>query len=122
MQKILNYSALVGINRVTFVQSKEVKLEQDLFFKPVEVSFQMKNAGVSEIVALVKDKRGLERDMIVCPAPQLLLFYGQKGMALDGIPVRYLYSAEMYWISRIDPVAFFKVMERYSISEQRNGR
>lgn len=121
-QKLLNYSAHIGIGQVTFYSSAKYNLIQPSYIKPINYSFQPRNSVLPELLSLIKSNKPFDKTDLISPSANLLIYYGRKGMILNGIPIRHIYSSEIYWLRDINPISFFKVIERFSNSEQRNGR
>ena len=122
MQQVLNYSAHIGIQQVTFYSSTKYNLTQQSYIKPINYSFEARNSALPELFSLINSNKPFDKTDLISPSANLLIYYGRKGMILNGIPLRHIYSSEIYWLRSIDPISFFKVIERFSNSEQRNGR
>jgi len=123
MQRVYLYSSLCGIGKVSIVSSQEVRLVAlDVPVKPSQVQFLQVNSIKTEIVRLIKSSGSEGRKVLDESPANLVLCIGKKGMTLPGLPLWCTYSSELHSIPHLNPVTFYKSLEKFSLSEQRNGR
>lgn len=123
IQKLYEYSSLCKIQKLTIVHSQEVRIDyRVLNEKGTQVEFLCPNSMKSEILSNLKGRCCVGKADLIDEPASLVVCIGKKGMNLPGLPVWCMYSAEFHYISCLNPLTFFKTLEKYSLSEQRNGR
>ena len=90
--------------------------------KKTNVSIVPTGQGLKQLIGLCRDEKRVTKEDIIRDTADILVFIGKKGMQMGDIPIGLLHSAEIYHIKRVNALEFFYLMQRYSESEQRNGR
>ena len=123
MQIIYEWCCILGIKQLTFISNISCKFNCPIItLKEPIVTIIKKKQGNREIINYCKGEFEINKNNLVRDNADLLISIGRKGMQMRGIPINYLYSSEIYHMSKVNLLQFFYQIRHYSESEQRNGR
>ena len=123
LQSIYQWCCIANISKVTFITNSSQKFDCPLIAeKKTNVSIIPTGQGMKQILGLCKEQNRVTKEVIIKDTADMLICHGKKGMQMGDIPVGFLHMAEIYLLQRMNELEFFYLLQRYSESEQRNGR